>query len=41
MDLNKKMWSKDLFPLPHVDIIVNATVGHEMLSSMDEFTGYS
>ena len=31
---------KDDFPLPNIDIIVDLTVGHEMLSLMDGFFGY-
>lgn len=35
-DLNKAC-PKDQFPLPHSDIIVNATIGHRMLSFIDVF----
>lgn len=31
---------KDSFPLPWIDQIVDATVGHEMLSFLDAFSGY-
>ena len=29
------------FPLPRIDLIVDATVGHELLSFMDAFSGYN
>ena len=32
---------KDGFPLPRIDLIVDATVGHELLSFMDAFFGYN
>ena len=32
---------KDSFPLPHIDLIVDATTGHELLSFMDAFSGYN
>ena len=32
---------KDSFPLPWIDLIVDATVGHELLSFMDAFSGYN
>ena len=32
---------KDSFPLPRIDLIVDATVGHELLSFMDAFSGYN
>ena len=32
---------KDSFPLPRIDLIVDATAGHELLSSMDAFSGYN
>ena len=31
---------KDSFPLPRIDQIVNASVGHDMLSFLDAFSGY-
>ena len=37
-NLNKAI-AKDDFPLPHIDMIVDSTVGHTMLSFMDEFSG--
>ena len=39
-DLNKAC-PKDDFPLPNIDIIVDLTAGHEMLSLMDGFSGYN
>ena len=32
---------KDNFPLPRIDLIVDATAGHEHLSFMDAFSGYN
>ena len=32
---------KDSFPLPRIDLIVDATVGHELLIIMDSFSGYN
>ena len=32
---------KDSFPLPRIDLIIDATVGHELLSFMDAFSGYN
>ena len=39
-DINKAC-SKDSFPLPQIDLIVDATAGHELLSFMDAFSGYN
>ncbi|CAL2238208.1 unnamed protein product [Prunus armeniaca] len=39
-DLNKAC-SKDSFPLPRIDQLVDATVGHELLSFMDAYSGYN
>jgi len=39
-DLNKAC-PKDDFPLPNIDMIVNLTAGHTMLSLMDGFSGYN
>ncbi|XP_060972375.1 uncharacterized protein LOC133038292 [Cannabis sativa] len=39
-DLNKAC-PKDSFPLPHIDMMVDATAGHEFLSFMDAFSGYN
>ena len=32
---------KDSFPLPRIDLIIDSTVGHELLSFMDAFSGYN
>ena len=32
---------KDSFPLPRIDLIVDATAGHELLSFMDAFPSYN
>ncbi|KAL5827792.1 hypothetical protein ACOSQ3_019642 [Xanthoceras sorbifolium] len=39
-DLNKAC-PKDSFTLPHIDMMVDATAGHELLSFMDAFSGYN
>lgn len=39
-DLNKAC-PKDSFSLPHIDRLVYATAGHELLSFIDAFTGYN
>ena len=39
-DLNKAS-PKDDFPLPHIDLLVDSTAGHSMLSFMDGFLGYN
>ncbi|XP_028075510.1 uncharacterized protein LOC114277763 [Camellia sinensis] len=39
-DLNRAC-PKDSYPLPHIDMLVNATAGHQMLSYMDAFSGYN
>ncbi|RVW64270.1 Retrovirus-related Pol polyprotein from transposon 17.6 [Vitis vinifera] len=39
-DLNKTS-PKDDFPLPHIDLLVDGTAGHLMLSFMDGFSGYN
>ena len=39
-DINKAC-PEDNFPLPRIDLIVDATVGHELLSFMDAFSGYN
>ena len=39
-DLNKAI-PKDDFPLPYIDMLVNNTAGHAMLSFMDGFSGYN
>ena len=39
-DINKAC-PKDSLPLPRIDLIVDATSGHELLSFMDAFSGYN
>ena len=39
-DINKAC-PKDSFPLPRIDLIVDATTGHELLSFMDVFFDYN
>ena len=39
-DLNEAS-PKDNFPLPHIDVLVDSTAGHELLSFMDGFSGYN
>ena len=39
-DINRAC-PKDSFPLPQIDLIVDATAGHKLLSFMDTFTGYN
>ena len=39
-DINKAC-QKDSFPLPRIDLIVDATAGHELLIFMDAFFGYN
>ena len=39
-DLNKANLKYD-FPLPHIDLLVDSTAGHSMLSFMDRFSGYN
>jgi hypothetical protein len=39
-DLNKAC-PKDSFPLPRIDLLVNSTSGHQLLSFMDAFSGYN
>ena len=34
-------YPKDSFPLPRIDLIMDATAGHELLSFMDAFSGYN
>lgn len=38
--LNKESMPSS-FPLPHMDLLVDKTAGHEMLSFMDGFSGYN
>ena len=39
MDLNKA-FPKDPFPMPKIDQLVDATVGHPRMSFLDAFQGY-
>ena len=39
-DINRAC-PKDSFPLPQIDLIVDATASHELLSFMDAFSGYN
>ena len=39
-DINRAC-PKDSFPLPRIDLIVDATAGHEFLSFMDAFSDYN
>ena len=39
-DINK-VCPKDRFPLPRIDLIMDATAGHELISFMDTFSGYN
>jgi len=36
-----KAYLKDSFPLPQIDLLVDSTSGHELLSFMDAFSGYN
>lgn len=36
-----KVSPKDDIPLPHIDVLIDRTVGHEMMSFMDRFSGYN
>ena len=36
-----RAYPKDSFPLPWIDLIVDATADHELLSFMDAFSGYN
>ena len=40
IDINRA-YPKDSFPLPRIDLIVDAMAGHELLSFMDAFSGYN
>ena len=39
-DINRA-YPKDSFPLPWIDLTVDATAGHELLNFMDAFSGYN
>lgn len=38
---SNKACPKDDFPLPNIDNLVDATIGHEMISLMDGLFGYN
>ena len=40
IDINRA-FPKDSFPLPQIDLIVDATTDHELLSFMEAFSGYN
>ena len=40
IDLNKAC-PKDSYPLPHINQLVDSTIGHQLLSFMDAFLGYN
>ena len=37
----KKVCPKDSYPLPRVDVLVDSTAQHQLLSFMDAFSGYN
>ena len=39
-DLNRA-FSKDAFPLPNIDMLVDNSVGYKILSFMDAYSGYN
>ena len=39
-DLNKA-YPKDSYPLPQIDLLMDSTVGHQLLSFMDALSGYN
>lgn len=39
-DLNK-LYTKNNFPLPNIDMIIDSLAGYEMLSFMEDFLGYN
>ena len=39
-DLNNT-YQKDSFPISTIDLLVDSTVGNEMLTFMDAFSGYN
>ena len=39
-DLNKAC-PKDCYPLPRIDLLVDASVGHSLLSFIDAYSGYN
>ena len=41
LPISTKSCPKDPFPLPHIDKLVDATAGHQLMSFMDAFSGYN
>ena len=39
-NLNKAC-PKDIYPFPRIDLLVDSTVGHQLLSFMEAFSGYN
>ena len=39
-ELNKAC-PKDSHPLPRIDLLIDATTGHELLTFLDEYSGYN
>ena len=39
-ELNKAC-PKDCYPLPRIDLLIDATAGHELLSFLDAYSGYN
>ena len=39
-DLNKA-YTKDSYPLPRIDLLVDSTTGHQLLSFIDAFSSYN
>ena len=39
-DLNR-VSPKDSYPLPHIDVLVDSTARHQLLSFMDAFSRYN
>lgn len=35
-----KVCSKDDFPVPHMELLIDATTGYEVLSFIDGYSGY-
>ena len=39
-NLNKAC-PKDIYPFPRIDLLIDSTVGHQLLSFMEAFSGYN
>ena len=37
----KKACPKDCYPLPRIDLLVDVTAGHSLLTFMDAYSGYN